>query len=289
MDITCPRCGRIVSASEYFCNNCGHALFEPGSEDAGTVSSDRSGPRFENPAGGKPYSEPLDTIAPPSGKDGAGTPASAIYEPPSRRKRRFRIRWGWVMAAMIIAICALGIFFAYEIFHVPAIKTSVPPGWVEGPDLVADMTRNALEDNYSNAELDYLFCRPDDMGLDVDGQNIYFTGDIIYIAHIKYVLYDDMPETENIEEMESYLRVKRSLISDRLSQEVEVREIESMRLGCGNVGMYVLSSPSGSRLVVEELMVKKKNTLYLIVVAQPGPMRYPSEDMQYLSENIAFD
>ena len=289
MDITCPRCGRIVSANEYFCSDCGQPLFEPGSEDAGTGGLGQSGPRIEEPAGGEPYPKPLDAIAPPPGRERAGTPRTAMYKPPSRSKGRFRISWGWVVAVMIIAIFALGIYFAYEIFHVPAIKTTPPPGWSDAPDLLVDMTRDALEEAYGEAELDYLFCKLDDMSLGVDGENISVSSDVITIAHVKYVLFDSMPETESMEEMQSYLSSQWSLISTRLGEEAELKKLEPMKLSCENVGMYALVKPEGSRLDIEELVVKKKNTLYLVVVAQPGSMQFPSEEMQYLSANITFD
>lgn len=289
MDITCPRCGKTVSANEYFCSDCGHPLFEPGSEHAGKGGFDQPGPRLEDPAAGGPYPETLDTIEQYPGREGAGTPRTTTYKPPSRKNRKFRISWGWMVAAMVIAIFVLGSYFAYALFHVPAIKTTPPPGWSDAPDLLVDMTRDALEEAYGEAELDYLFCKLDDVSLDVHGKNISVSSDVITVAHVKYVLFDSMPETESIGEMQSYLSSQWSLISTRLGEEAELKKLEPMKLSCGNVGMYVLVSPEGSRLDIEELVVKKKNTLYLIIVAQPGSMRFPSEDMMYLSENITFD
>ena len=205
------------------------------------------------------------------------------------KKRKFRISWGWMVAATVIAIFALGIYFAYALFHAPAIKTTPPPGWSDAPDLLVDMTRDSLKETYGEAELDYLFCKLDDISLGVHGENISVSSDVISVAHVKYVLFDSMPETESVGEMQSYLSSQWSLISTRLGEEAELKKLEPMKLSCGSVGMYVLLSPEGSRLDIEELVVKKKNTLYLIIVAQTGSMRFPSEDMQYLSENITFD
>jgi hypothetical protein len=288
MLITCSGCGRLVSANEYFCSVCGKPLFESGPDADNKGVSTAEIPPLEKSIQlqeEESFAAPYDTAGPPRGIGYAGIHKEAA----PRKKRRIGIRWGWVVAGIIAAFFGVGIYMAYLLFHVPAIKTTTPPGWSDAPELLEDFTRDALEEAYGEIELDYIFCKLDDVDLDVEGENIYLSSDIIYIAHIKYVLYDDLPDTESVEEMESYIRVKKSLLSAKMGEDVTVREMEAMPLACGNVGMYVLGSPNGSLASIEELFIKKKNTAYLVVVAHRGGVQFPSEEMQYLTGAITFD
>lgn len=267
MSITCPNCGAQVSTNEYFCGVCGRSLFASG-PDAGSV--DVTG------AGMPPHDKPI----PPRERDSFAVP---------QKQRRFNIRWGWVVAGIVAAFIGLGVYLGYLIFHVPAIKTTPPPGWSDAPDLLVDSMKEALDKAYSEAELDYLYCKQGSIGMDVEGEYISISSETITVAHVKYVLFDSMPETESLEEMQAYLSSQWSLISTRLGEEAELKELEPMMLGCGNVGMYALMKPSGSQLDIEELAVKKKNTLYLVVIAQRGGVQFPSEEMEYLTGAITFD
>jgi len=206
-----------------------------------------------------------------------------------RKKRRISIRWGWVVAGIVAVFFGVGIYLAYQLFHVPVIKTTAPTGWNDAPELLQDILREALEATYNEIELDYLFCKLGDMGIGVEGENISLSSDLIYIAHIKYVLYDDLPDTDSLDEMESYIRVKRSLLSAKMGKDVTVREMEAMPLACGCVGMYILASTNSSPANVEELLVKKNNTVYLVAIGQRGAVQFPSEEMEYLAGAITFD
>ncbi|MBN2025146.1 MAG: zinc ribbon domain-containing protein [Actinobacteria bacterium] len=289
MLITCPGCGAQVSATEYFCSVCGKPLFGSGPDAGSGDLSDMGVPPLEEPIrlqGEESFAAPYSAAAPPR-HSGYGVVRG---EPAPWKKRRTNIRWGWVVAAMIVAaFLGLGFYLAYQLFHVPEINTTAPPGWSDAPELLRDVTMEALEATYNDMELDYLFCKLDDMDLGVEGENIALSSDIIYIAHIKYVLYDDLPDTESFEEMESYIRVKKTLLSAKMGEEITVREMEAIQLACGNVGMYVLASPNGSHASIEELIVKKKNTVYLIAIGQSGVVRFPSEEMEYLAGAITFD
>jgi len=288
MLITCSGCGEKVSANEYFCSVCGKPLFESEPSAVHTDVPAAEIPPREDPLRlqeEESFAAPHHPPSPPL-RSGYGV----IHgEAAPRKKRRISIRWGWVVAGIVAVFLGLGIYFAYQLFHVPVIKTTSPPGWGDAPELIQDIMRDSLEENYSEIELDYIFCKLDDINMGVEGENVTISSDIIYIAHVKYVLYDDLPDTESIDEMESYVRLKKSLLTAKLGEDITVMEIEAMPLACGNVGMYIHASTNGTPANVEELVVKKKNSVYLIAIGQRGVVRFPSEEMEYLTGAITFD
>jgi len=277
-----------VSANEYFCSVCGRAIFASGPDVKNRETSTTDIPPFEKPINlqeEESFAAPHHAAGSPRRTEYTGAYGKAAHY----KKRRFNIRWGWVVAGILAAVIGLGAYLGYMLFHVPAIKTTPPPGWSDAPELLVDSMRDALDKTYSEAELDYLFCKLEDINMSVEGEYISVSSDTITVAHVKYVLFDSMPETESLQEMQSYLSSQRSLISARLGEEAKLKELEPMMLGCGNVGMYALVSPNGSQSDIEELVVKKKNTLYLVVIAKRSGARFPSEEMEHLSGAITFD
>ena len=260
MEATCSNCGMKVSASEYRCSYCGE-------------------PVIPVTAGNEP----------PKGNGVAGFRYTRGGRPVIPSRREFKVHWGWVIFGITAVFLAVGLYSVSLLFRAPAITASPPPGWSEAPEYLESAVKTILDETYGGTDLDYLFSRSDDAGDDGDAGAVETPHEIIYIAHVKFVPFESLPETESAEEMEKYIRDYGDIIRSRFEENAVVVEMKAMPLSCGYVGMYVLLNAGGSIGKMEQLVIKKEGAGYMVVVAQHGVWRFPSQEMRYLCETIGFE
>jgi hypothetical protein len=158
----------------------------------------------------------------------------------------------------------------------PSIKASPPPGWFDAPEDAMEYFSEALQEEWPEVELDYIFVNNSD-------------NNAIIIDHREIPATADIPDTEDMEEMQSYIAqgeedIKESIIG---FGDAELESYEAVPMECGDIAIHVGLSyhvgGTGSTLIVRE-----GNTLFYIHFLIYN-LDKCSEEIEHLCQTISFD
>ncbi len=280
----CPHCDRQVPPDEYFCPDCGEALF-PGDTSAREDGS--ANPiKTEQLDGFQQEERQVLATLPGRTPDYGHAPLFVSpYEPRTTLPpRRLRIPWGGIVGVLVVVIIVAVGYSMYVYLRGPGIKVSPPAGWSEADDGEKKSIENSMNESGSiDYDLDYLFIS--------DGNGI----DEIVVFHFDADPEEEpFPETQDLEEIGKYI--------DKLEEYgyipgaiVNIYELRNMldgarpiHLGCGQACIYIEENPEGVG-AFETLVVGKDRRVFMVFVLKALADGFPSQEMQYLIDTIELD
>jgi hypothetical protein len=281
----CPHCGRQVPLDEYFCPDCGEALF-PGKDSApedGDVSAVEVERHDITVSGGHPDRPP----APGRELDyDHGYGYTPRYVPRagtanSRPPAEFRMPWGKIAGVLaLVIIVALGAGL-YAYVDKPGIKISVPDGWSKASDGEKESFESSMNEGDSiEYALDHLFIS--------DGNGM----DTIAVIHFDASPDEEpFPETQDLEEMGRYIDTLEEVgyLPGTMVNIYELRNMldgaRALHLGCGQACIYIEENPEGVG-AFETLVIGKDRRIFMIIVLKAISEGFPSPEMQHFIDTI---
>jgi len=264
----CPGCGGSVADDEYFCRDCGEALFPAW----GTPHMERSTYPPHEPA----VSARTDgTPAPPVSEAGLGYQSGhTAPQGPDVRPTARKIPWGSIRAAVAVVIIVAAALSLYFVFRSPDISVSPPQGWTEASAAEMESFERSLREENPEGNLVAMYYEED-----------YGSGRILITSR---GANDDgeIPETTEIAEIERYIQEMGQTMSPEEMEYLE--DMDAVMLGCGLAGLY--QATEGGDLNHEVLSVRKKNRVFTILYFTREPQGdTPSPVMQHFIATISFN
>jgi len=267
----CPHCDRQVPPDEYFCPDCGEALFP---EDT-SAREDGSANPIKTEQLDEFQQEERQVLATLPGQTPDHVYSPRIVSPYEPRttlpSRRIRIPWGSIIGVLVVVIIVAVGYSMYIYLRKPGIRVPLPAGWSEAGDEEKKAMENIMSSDSIDYAVDYLFVS-DNNGIDQ-----------IVVLHFDVDPEEDaLPQTQDLEEMGQYI--------DELEEYgyfpgaiVNIYELRNMldgarpvHLGCGQACIYIEENPEGIG-AFETLLIGRNNRVFMVFVLKALADGFPSQ------------